>query len=70
MSTGSGDLEKARKYFEESIDSMKSQIEECILHHKFLPNELVNKLNNAYQGMLLTKIFLHITILYVENFPF
>ena len=50
MSSGSGDLEKAKKYFQESIDSMKCQIEECILHHKFLPTELVNKLNNAYQG--------------------
>ena len=49
-SASSGELEKGRKYFQQSIESFKSRVEECLEHHKFLPQQLVEKLDKAYQG--------------------
>jgi len=49
-SPSSMDLEKGRKHFQQSIDSLKTRIQECLQHHKFLPRELLQKLDNSFQG--------------------
>ncbi|KAF6033827.1 hypothetical protein EB796_007864 [Bugula neritina] len=35
----------------QSIDSLKTRIQECLQHHKFLPRELLQKLDNSFQGI-------------------